>query len=81
LEKKVTNLRNLGTGSRSRLPLGKAVGLAAVLPFAAAALSVSHSAPAAAQRNAARANPAIASSIAEFYRARGGAPATGAGWR
>ena len=54
--------------------LGKAAHFAALLPLAAAVMSVSNSAPAAAQRHAVRHSPAIASSIAEFYRSRGGAP-------
>ncbi len=68
----MTNMRNLGRRS-SPSPV-KAARFAALLPLAAAVLSVSHSAPAAAQRNVARLDPAIGSSIAEFYRSRGGAP-------
>ena len=66
-------MRNLDRRS-SRPAFGKAARFAALLPLAAAALSVGHSAPAAAQRNAVRHDPAIANSIAEFYRSRGGAP-------
>src|SRR5687767_6592650 len=65
-------MRNLGR--RSSSSLGKAARFAALLPLAAAALSVGHSAPAAAQRHSVRQDPAIAGSIAEFYRSRGGAP-------
>ena len=69
----MTNMRNLGR--RSWPSLGKAARFAALLPLAAAALSVSYSAPAAAQRHAAvHHNPGIGASIAEFYRSRGGAP-------
>ncbi len=65
-------MRNLGR--QSSPSLGKRARFAALLPLAAAALSVGHSAPADAQRKAVRYDPAIANSIAEFYRSRGGAP-------
>jgi len=71
----VTILRNLGAERKSALSFGKAARLAALLPLAAATLSITHSAPAAAQRNAAPGQmPGIGNSIAEFYRSRGGAP-------
>ena len=71
----MTNSRNLSAGGRSVLSFGKAARIAALLPLAAASLSITHSAPAAAQRNtAARDVPGIGNSIAEFYRSRGGAP-------
>ena len=53
---------------------GKSARLAALLPLAAASLAITHSAPAAAQRNAVVRDAGLGSSIAQFYRTRGGAP-------
>ena len=70
----MTNLRNLGASWRSMPAFGKAARMAALLPLAAASLTITHSAPAAAQRNAAVRDAGLSSSIAQFYRTRGGAP-------
>ncbi|HEU5285777.1 MAG TPA: L,D-transpeptidase family protein [Sphingomicrobium sp.] len=71
----MTTLRNLGAARRSTPGFGKAARIAALLPLAAATLSIAHSAPAAAQRDPApRAVPGIGNDIAAFYRSRGGAP-------
>ncbi len=74
LEKKVTNLRNLGAGARPAHAIRTFAGVAA-LAIAAAALPLAGSTPAEAQaRRVSSAVPGLGGSITDFYRSRGGAP-------